>query len=95
MTNFSSTKTVCVDRKSAEAYLSALPPSSTLDFFKLNWELNDDGMMRADGGNFTVLHNPADRWWEVGYRKHYSEELVVERFYSMEQAIAYIVLKWL
>lgn len=91
MANFTSTSDIeC--RKDAEKYLSGLKIGSTLMFFQLPWKEHSETEMRADAGAFTVLHSTLDRWWEVGFTRN--EELMVERFYSMEEAIAFIVLRW-
>lgn len=79
--------------ESAQAYLSNRP-GSIVDFFKLDWKVDEEGQVKYIGDTpFSILHSPTDHWWEVGSRTN-EGAFTVERFGSMEQAIAYIVSKW-
>lgn len=91
MTKFTTTADI-ETRADAEKYLSGLGISSTIMLFNLQWVKMNDKEMFADTGTFSVLHNTEYRWWEIGFQKN--GELMVERFYSMEEALAYIVLRW-
>lgn len=73
-------------------------PGSMLQFFALKWELKNKELgdiiaPRSEAGPFSVMHSITDGWWEVGYDNN-EGVLTVDRFYSMEECVAYIVCRW-